>query len=341
MRPDRVMVGEVRDAAALDMLQAMNTGHDGSMSTIHANSARDAFSRLETMVMTGSSDIPLPAVRAQIGSALNIVIQQARLPDGSRRIIQVAEVTGYAGELPVLSDIFRFHRTDDGVTVFEPTGAFPRSLAKVNFYGFEVAPEIFTSGPYEVKPKAEQAVPTAVDEVPVDEAPAAPPGEGALPPPAPLPAQAPPAQLADVAATEGAALPVEGATPPAEYAPPELAMASEAGGDPAAGVYQSAQPAVPLEQVEPAAGATPEPAASATPEPADYATVEGTPSEEVTPALPTGLATPKPPAGVGGLRRRMKQRQTPSEGDRPADTLRSRIAQTLGGFRSDPSGTKS
>ncbi|MFY9614536.1 MAG: CpaF family protein [Candidatus Dormiibacterota bacterium] len=153
MRPDRVMIGEVRDAAALDMLQAMNTGHDGSMSTIHANSARDAFSRLETMVMTGSVDIPLPAVRAQVASALNLVIQQARLPDGSRKIIQIAEVSGYQGDTPVLTDIFRYTRLADGTSAYMPTQEIPHSITKMNFYGVDVVREIFTSDPYEVKPR--------------------------------------------------------------------------------------------------------------------------------------------------------------------------------------------
>jgi pilus assembly protein CpaF len=129
MRPDRVLVGEVRDAAALDMLQAMNTGHDGSMSTIHANSAGDAFSRLETMVLGGSVDLPLSAVRAQIASAINIVVQQGRLPDGSRKILQIAELRGYQGDIPVLADIFRLVRSPDGSYTFEPTGAVPDGAA--------------------------------------------------------------------------------------------------------------------------------------------------------------------------------------------------------------------
>src|SRR5216684_1407549 len=95
MRPDRILVGEVRGAEALDMLQAMNTGHDGSMSTIHSNSARDALSRLETMVMMASIDIPFEAVRAQIASAVNLIVHQARMPDGRRKIAQIAEVVGY------------------------------------------------------------------------------------------------------------------------------------------------------------------------------------------------------------------------------------------------------
>src|SRR5439155_1648615 len=95
MRPDRILVGEVRGAEALDMLQAMNTGHDGSMSTIHSNSARDALSRLETMVMMASIDIPFEAVRAQIASAVNLIVHQARMPDGRRKVAQIAEVVGY------------------------------------------------------------------------------------------------------------------------------------------------------------------------------------------------------------------------------------------------------
>ena len=158
MRPDRVMVGEVRDAAALDMLQAMNTGHDGSMSTIHANSARDAFSRLETMVLASGVEIPLPAVRAQIASAIDIVVQQARLPDGTRKIVQVAEMSGYDGDNPILNDIFQYHRTPEGADVFEPTGVVPGEVAKMAFYGVEVAKEVFRLEPWG-GPRKEKAGP--------------------------------------------------------------------------------------------------------------------------------------------------------------------------------------
>ena len=166
MRPDRVIVGEVRDAAALDMLQAMNTGHDGSMSTIHSNSARDAFSRLETMVLSGSVELPLPAVRAQIASAINLVIHQGRMPDGSRKILQVAEVRGYDADVPVLDDIFRLHRSHDGDYTYEPTGVVPQAITKMAFNGARAEPGIFNSEPYAVQARAETPAPAATIPLP-------------------------------------------------------------------------------------------------------------------------------------------------------------------------------
>jgi energy-coupling factor transporter ATP-binding protein EcfA2 len=168
MRPDRVIVGEVRDAAALDMLQAMNTGHDGSMSTIHSNSAIDAFSRLETMVLSGSVDLPLPAVRAQIASAINIVIHQGRMPDGSRKIIQISEMRGYDEGRPVLHDIFKLERSPSGEVTFSPTGEIPDSLARMEFVGVFTDRAIFNSEPYRVGVKG--AVPGAIGDLPVEEA---------------------------------------------------------------------------------------------------------------------------------------------------------------------------
>ena len=147
MRPDRVIVGEVRDAAALDMLQAMNTGHDGSMSTIHANTARDAFSRLETMVLSGSVDLPLSAIRAQVASAINLVIHQSRMADGSRKLVQIAELHGYEGDAPILKDIFHYRRDPGGIELFEATGLTPeKSLTKMGFYGVSIAPEPVHNG---------------------------------------------------------------------------------------------------------------------------------------------------------------------------------------------------
>ena len=108
MRPDRIIVGECRTGEALDMLQAMNTGHDGSMTTAHANSARDALSRLETMVLMGGMELPLRAIRSQIASAVDIIVQIARLRDGSRKIINIAEVTGMEGDIITLQDLFYF-----------------------------------------------------------------------------------------------------------------------------------------------------------------------------------------------------------------------------------------
>ena len=108
MRPDRIIVGEVRDGAALDMLQAMNTGHDGSITTVHANSPRDSLSRLETMVLMAGVDLPVRAIRDQVASAIDVVIQQARMRDGSRRIVSVVEVEGMEGDIVTLQDIFTF-----------------------------------------------------------------------------------------------------------------------------------------------------------------------------------------------------------------------------------------
>src|SRR5438309_3756208 len=143
MRPDRILVGEVRGAAALDMLQAMNTGHDGSMSTIHSNSARDALSRLETMVMMASIDIPFEAVRAQIASAVNLIVHQARMPDGRRKIAQIAEVVGYDQNGAILRDIFLLGMGSDLRLEYNATGYVPTSLDKAAFYGVQVDRDLF------------------------------------------------------------------------------------------------------------------------------------------------------------------------------------------------------
>src|SRR5712664_375889 len=143
MRPDRILVGEVRGAEALDMLQAMNTGHDGSMSTIHSNSARDALSRLETMVMMASIDIPFEAVRAQIASAVNLIVHQARMPDGRRKIAQIAEVVGYDSNGAILRDIFLLGMGSDLRLEYNATGYIPTSLDKAAFYGVQVDRDLF------------------------------------------------------------------------------------------------------------------------------------------------------------------------------------------------------
>src|SRR5213594_2031976 len=143
MRPDRILVGEVRGAEALDMLQAMNTGHDGSMSTIHSNSARDALSRLETMVMMASIDIPFEAVRAQIASAVNLIVHQARMPDGRRKVAQIAEVVGYDSNGAVLRDIFLLGMGPDLRLEYNATGYVPTALDKAAFYGVQVNQDLF------------------------------------------------------------------------------------------------------------------------------------------------------------------------------------------------------
>ncbi len=137
MRPDRIIVGEVRGAEALDMLQAMNTGHEGSMTTVHANSPRDAFSRLETMVMwaEGAKELPLAAIREQLVGALDIIIQQTRLPDGRRKVVSISEVQGIRHGEVELRDIFVFHSSVDEkgrvLGEFTATGALPRCLHKI------------------------------------------------------------------------------------------------------------------------------------------------------------------------------------------------------------------
>jgi pilus assembly protein CpaF len=147
MRPDRIVVGECRSGEALDMLQAMNTGHDGSMATLHANSARDALSRLETMVLMGGADLPHRAIREQIASAVNVVIQQDRLQDGSRRITEIAEVQGMQGDVITLEPLFRFVQQGmDGRRVIgrlEPVGVRPKLEKKLDAHGIGLPAGLF------------------------------------------------------------------------------------------------------------------------------------------------------------------------------------------------------
>jgi pilus assembly protein CpaF len=148
MRPDRIVVGECRGGEALDMLQAMNTGHDGSLTTLHANSPRDAISRMETMSLMAGLDFPLKVIREQIASAVELIVQQTRLRDGSRKITQVTEVAGMEGETVVLQDIFKF--TEEGLDKegkvlgqMRPTGLRPIFTPKLEAAGFKLPPEIF------------------------------------------------------------------------------------------------------------------------------------------------------------------------------------------------------
>jgi pilus assembly protein CpaF len=149
MRPDRIIVGEVRGAEALDMLQAMNTGHDGSMSTGHANSPRDMLARLETMVLFAGVELPLRAVREQISSAVDLIVHQDRLKDGSRKITSITEVQGMEGDVIVLQDVFMFEQT--GVSegkvegYLRPTGVRPRFTEKFEAHGIHLPPRIFGS----------------------------------------------------------------------------------------------------------------------------------------------------------------------------------------------------
>ena len=148
MRPDRIIVGEVRAGEAFDMLQAMNTGHDGSMTTVHANSARDALSRVEQMIGMSGVDIPARSARAQISSAIHVVVQVARLSDGRRKLISLSELSGMEGEVITMQEIFRFRQTGvstDGIVQgkFEATGIRPRFLDQVMAHGVTLAPDLF------------------------------------------------------------------------------------------------------------------------------------------------------------------------------------------------------
>ena len=139
MRPDRIIVGECRGAEALDMLQAMNTGHDGSLTTLHANTPRDALSRLENMVMMAGFELPSSAIREQVSSAVNLIVQQTRLPDGSRKIVNITEVTGREGDVITTQDIFVFTKTgfgEDGVEGFHTaTGNIPYFIEELREAG--------------------------------------------------------------------------------------------------------------------------------------------------------------------------------------------------------------
>ncbi|MCL6684508.1 CpaF family protein [Sphingomonas alba] len=148
MRPDRIIVGEVRSGEAFDMLQAMNTGHDGSMTTVHANTARDALARVEQMVGMAGLDMPARSIRAQIASAIHVVIQVARLADGRRKLISVSELTGMEGDVITMQEIFHFRQTgmnSEGQVQgrFEATGIRPRFLDNISAHGMTLPPELF------------------------------------------------------------------------------------------------------------------------------------------------------------------------------------------------------
>jgi len=148
MRPDRIVVGEVRGGEALDMLQAMNTGHDGSLTTLHANSPRDAISRLETMVMMSGMELPVRVIREQIASAVDLIIQTSRLRDGSRKVTSVTEVAGMEGDTIVMTDIFKFEQTGidkEGRILGElrPTGIRPLFTPRLEAAGFRLGAEVF------------------------------------------------------------------------------------------------------------------------------------------------------------------------------------------------------
>ena len=148
MRPDRIIVGETRGEEVIDMLQAMNTGHDGSMTTIHANSARDGISRLENMVAMAGIDMPLKAVRAQIASAVNLIVQASRLQDGSRRMVSITEITGMEGEVISMQEIFRYERlglAPDGKIIgrFNATGVRSHYSDRFRQWGYDLPASIY------------------------------------------------------------------------------------------------------------------------------------------------------------------------------------------------------
>src|SRR6185503_2002941 len=147
MRPDRIIIGEVRSAEVIDMLQAMNTGHEGSLATIHANTPRDALARLETMILMSGTSLPVRAMREQIASAIDVIVQVARLADGTRRVISIAEVAGIDGDVVTTSEIFEFRRrgmvSNKVVGTFVPTGVRPRFMERFQISGITLPPGVF------------------------------------------------------------------------------------------------------------------------------------------------------------------------------------------------------
>jgi pilus assembly protein CpaF len=151
MRPDRIIVGEVRGGEALDMLQAMNTGHDGSLTTVHANSPRDALSRLETLCLLAGVELPLRVVREQISSAVNLIVEQTRMRDGTRKVTGIAEVGGMEGDTIIMTDIFKFDEKgvdEDGKVLgdLRPTGIRPMFSPRLEIAGFKLPPQVFGAG---------------------------------------------------------------------------------------------------------------------------------------------------------------------------------------------------
>jgi pilus assembly protein CpaF len=147
MRPDRIVVGEVRSGEALDMLQAMNTGHDGSLTTVHANSTRDALARLETLVLMAGIELPAKAIRQQVASAINLIIQLSRMRDGTRKLLTIAEINGMEGDTITMQDIFLFEQQGVDLKgnvkgIFQPTGIRPRIMDKLFAAGVPIPPEL-------------------------------------------------------------------------------------------------------------------------------------------------------------------------------------------------------
>ncbi|MBN1265077.1 MAG: CpaF family protein [Anaerolineales bacterium] len=157
MRPDRIVVGEVRGGETLDMLQAMNTGHDGSLTTTHANSPRDAISRLETLTLMSGFDLPLRVIREQIASAVDLIVQVARMRDGSRKVTSITEILGMEGDIIVMNEIFKFEESgldkDNKVEgEFAPTGMRPIFEPRLNMAGFSLPPEMFGADRLSIQP---------------------------------------------------------------------------------------------------------------------------------------------------------------------------------------------
>jgi pilus assembly protein CpaF len=149
MRPDRIIVGEVRGSEAFDMMQAMNTGHDGSISTVHANSPRDSLARIENMILMADLELPSRAIREQIASAVQVIIQVSRLADGSRKLTHISEISGMEGQVVTMQDIFRFEQTgvDSEGRVkgnFRSTGIRPRFVEKFESLGIHLAQNLFS-----------------------------------------------------------------------------------------------------------------------------------------------------------------------------------------------------
>jgi pilus assembly protein CpaF len=151
MRPDRLVVGEVRSGEALDMLQAMNTGHDGSLTTLHANSPRDAISRMETMTLMSGIDLPVKAIRQQIASAIDLIVHMDRLPDGTRKVVRIAEVPRMEGDIVTLSDLFTFEQTGvdkegNVLGTLKATGLRPVFTPRLEAAGFRLGADVFGLG---------------------------------------------------------------------------------------------------------------------------------------------------------------------------------------------------
>jgi pilus assembly protein CpaF len=158
MRPDRIVVGECRGGEALDMLQAMNTGHDGSMTTVHSNSPRDALSRIETLTLMAGFDLPVRAIREQVASAVDLIVQLSRLRDGTRRVTHITEVDGMEGDKITLQDIylFDFHAGVDTLGrhqgILEPTGVRPSFAEKLEDAGLVIGAEMFGAREHDDRP---------------------------------------------------------------------------------------------------------------------------------------------------------------------------------------------